>query len=107
MSNYENADLREIARLLPCQNCRAEDGTVCAAHSNQSEHGKGNHLKAHDAFHAALCNKCHTWLDHGSVGADPTGIYQPTRADKVEMFNRAMHRTYLTYWQRGLIVVVR
>lgn len=105
MSNYDNPALLKLARLLPCQNCRADDGTICAAHSNLSEHGKGMHIKAHANFHAALCALCHRWLDHGSVGKDPSGIYEPTRADKAEMFNRAMGRTFLTYWQRGLISV--
>ncbi len=41
-------------RMLPCQNCGANDGTVCGAHSNQSKHGKGKGIKASDQYAASL-----------------------------------------------------
>lgn len=55
-------------RELPCQHCgRAVAGTVCAAHSNWGEHGKGGHIKADDNCVAALCDLCHVpILDQGS-----------------------------------------
>ena len=55
----------EACRTLPCQHCGAEDGTVVAAHSNQSIHGKAKSLKASDEFVAALCQKCHYEVDQG------------------------------------------
>lgn len=106
VANYENEPLRLLARELPCQNCGADDGTVVCGHSNLSVHGKGKHLKSHDNFHAALCYRCHGWLDNaGGNGPDPTGIYQSTRQDKNEMFRRASDKTMLEYWRRGLIAV--
>ena len=53
---------------VACQHCgRAEKGTVCAAHSNWHQHGKGAHIKADDNQIAALCDRCHIpILDQGS-----------------------------------------
>ena len=103
---YRDRKLLDKAREIPCQNCRNDDGTVVAAHSNQSKHGKGKGLKAHDCFMAALCHRCHSWLDNsGGHDLDPTGVYQPTREDKAAMFDRAKDRTLLEFFQRGYIVV--
>jgi hypothetical protein len=52
-------------RAIPCQNCGREDGTVCGAHSNWSEHGKGKSIKASDVFCASLCSRCHMTIDQG------------------------------------------
>jgi ferredoxin len=57
----------EACRALACQHCGAEDGTIVAAHSNWSEHGKGRGIKASDEFVAALCFTCHTELDQGKI----------------------------------------
>lgn len=103
--NYRNQALRDLARDKPCQHCGADDGTCVWAHSNLGEHGKGKSLKAHDCFGAILCYRCHSWLDQGSSGLDPTGVWSPTRDDKREMFIRAMHKTWLFLWERGLIRV--
>lgn len=62
--------LLEAFRILPCQNCGADDGTVAAAHSNWAEHGHGRGIKASDVFCASLCFTCHGRLDQGS---DMTG----------------------------------
>lgn len=97
--------LLDLANGAPCANCNAQDGTIVAAHSNLSWHGKGAHTKAHDIFHAHLCHRCHGWLDQGGVGTDPTGRYQPTREDKREMFIRAMHQTWLWLWKNERIGV--
>lgn len=59
--------LLEACRLIPCQSCCAMDGTVCAAHSNWGEHGKGGQQKADDNRVAALCAVCHHALDQGSL----------------------------------------
>lgn len=108
MANYENESLRLALRKLPCQNCGNDDGTIVAAHSNQYEHGKGKGLKAHDCFVAALCHRCHLWLDNqGGFGKDPAGVFDNTRADKITMFNKAMHKTWLVLWQAGVILVGR
>ena len=64
--NYRNKKLLEVVRQSPCQNCGAEDGTCCAAHSNWSEDGKGMGIKASDAAIAALCYNCHSMIDQGS-----------------------------------------
>jgi len=61
--------LLDACGLIPCQHCfRYAPGTVCAAHSNWSVHGKGGHIKADDNRVAALCSKCHIQiLDQGST----------------------------------------
>lgn len=64
-----SAALREAYRLIPCMwaGCGIEDGTVCCAHSNWHEHGKGGGIKADDSRGAALCSVHHAALDQGSV----------------------------------------
>ncbi len=57
--------LLKACRQLACQHCGRQDGTVCAAHSNQAAHGKGRSIKASDVFIAALCFTCHSALDQG------------------------------------------
>lgn len=58
--------LRESYRLIPCQHCGADDGSVCCAHSNWSVHGKGGGIKADDSRGASLCHNCHILiLDQG------------------------------------------
>lgn len=60
--------LREAYRLIPCQLCGRDDGTVCCAHSNWSIHGKGKAIKADDNRGASLCAACHVpLLDQGSA----------------------------------------
>ena len=58
--------LREAYRLIPCQACGADDGTVVCAHANESWAGKGMGIKASDDRAASLCFTCHSRLDQGS-----------------------------------------
>jgi hypothetical protein len=58
--------LLEACGEIECQNCGKKDGTVIAAHSNQSRHGKGRGIKADDNKVAALCFWCHMEIDQGS-----------------------------------------
>jgi len=62
--------LMKAYRLLSCQHCGADDGTVCGAHSNWAEHGKGRGIKASDDKCASLCFKCHLELDSGRGDRD-------------------------------------
>jgi hypothetical protein len=59
--------LMRAYRLIPCQHCGVQDGTVCGAHSNWAEHGKGKSIKADDNRCASLCFTCHGMLDQGSI----------------------------------------
>ncbi len=102
--NFRCPALLRLARDQRCQHCQTRDATIVSAHSNQSLHGKGGHLKAHDCYIAWLCARCHAWLDQGR-GMDPLGIFGPERADRVEAFNRSMHATWLEWWRGGLIRV--
>lgn len=58
--------LLKACRGIACTNCGRDDGTVCAAHSNQAKHGKGRSIKASDIYVASLCFACHSALDQGS-----------------------------------------
>ena len=86
-------------------NCGLNDGTVVAAHSNLLAHGRGHAHQSHDCYVAFLCWRCHSWLDHGGAGYDPTGLYEPTRECKTEMFRRAMDKTWLYLWANELVRV--
>jgi hypothetical protein len=79
-----SASLREAYRLIPCQHCGIDDGTVCCAHSNHAEHGKGKSIKASDDCAASLCFTCHSMLDQGS---------RLTRAERAAMFLAARMKT--------------
>jgi len=76
--------LLEAVRSAPCQHCGKADGTVCAAHSNQSKHGKGIGMKASDAAIAALCASCHYDIDHG---------IRLSRAERIALWDEAHART--------------
>lgn len=102
---FRNVTLLATARGMPCQNCKAEDGTIVSAHSNEQEHGRGKDHKSHDCFFAWLCNACHFFYDHASTGMDPTGTWKAIREDKKAMFMKAMHRTWLELWRLGLLKV--
>lgn len=87
---YRNKKILDHARGQACTNCGREDGTVVAAHSNDSRLGKGRGIKAHDIYVAFLDSGCHSWLDSGS-GKDPSGIYD----NKHEMWQHAHDKTLL------------
>jgi len=93
---YRNKKLLEIARLLPCQHCGIEDGTVVAAHSNQLRDGKGRGLKASDFRIASLCFRCHAEADTSST---------LTKVARIEMWEQAHRATIGELFERGLIVV--
>lgn len=62
---------------LPC--CEGGDAGE-PAHSNQSIHGKGGAMKAHDCFHVPACRACHREFDQGRT---------MTREEKGALWNRA------------------
>lgn len=71
-------------RAIPCQNCGREDGTVCGAHSNWAEHGKGRGIKASDVFCASLCHRCHMEVDQGRT---------MSRTERAEVWTEAHVKT--------------
>lgn len=81
---YRSKKLLEVVRESPCQNCGAQDGTICAAHSNQLRDGKGRGIKADDYRIAALCFRCHSELDQGT---------RMSRAERVELWEEAHRKT--------------
>ena len=93
---YRNKKLLELARLLPCQICGIEDGTVVAAHSNQLRDGKGRGLKASDFRIASLCFRCHAEADTSST---------LTKVARIEMWEQAHRATIGELFERGLVVV--
>ncbi|WP_017907430.1 DUF1364 family protein [Xanthomonas sp. SHU 199] len=97
--NYRDRKLLDLAYQLDCQvqlHGICEGGTGEPAHSNQSRHGKGGALKAHDCFFASSCRACHRELDQGRT---------MNREEKFEAWQRAHERTMLALWQLGLIRV--
>jgi len=81
---YRNKKLLELIRVIPCQHCGLQDGTVVAAHSNQLRDGKGRGIKSHDFRVAALCYRCHSELDQGN---------KLTREERVQMWEEAHRNT--------------
>ena len=62
---------------LPC--CQGGDAGE-PAHSNQSKHGKGGSIKAHDCFFVPACRACHVEFDQGRT---------MDREEKAALFDRA------------------
>jgi hypothetical protein len=85
--NYRNKKLLEVVREAPCMMCSMEDGTVCAAHSNQLRDGKGTGIKAQDFRIAALCARCHFMLDNGK---------ELSKEQRIELFEQA-HRDTIAW----------
>ena len=85
--------LLEACRKIACQHCNADDGTVCAAHSNWSQQGKGKSLKASDVFVASLCHACHMALDQGRL---------TTKAQRQQAWWSAHCSTVRELTERGL-----
>ena len=95
---YRNKKLLELARLLPCQHCGIEDGTVVAAHSNQLRDGKGRGLKSSDFRIASLCFRCHAEADTSST---------LTKVARIEMWEQAHRATIGELFERGLVGVMK
>lgn len=98
MANYRNRELLDLAYAIECKvrlPC-CEGGIGEPAHSNQSRHGKGGSIKAHDCFFAAACRACHRELDQGRT---------MSREEKFYVWQRAHEETMLELWQQGLIMV--
>ena len=93
---YRNQKLLEIIRNSPCQSCGSQNGTVCAAHSNQLRDGKGRSLKAHDFRVAALCFRCHSNLDQG---------YQMDKEERRELWEEAHRKTIAWLFENDHLVV--
>jgi len=84
--------LMKACRAIECMNCGREDGTVCAAHSNQAKHGKGRSIKASDIYIASLCFQCHAELDQGS---------RLSRAEREAMWDECHAKTVRTLLRLG------
>jgi hypothetical protein len=95
---FRDRDLLNLAYSLSCTlelpGCEHTAGEP--AHSNQSRHGKGGSLKAHDCFFASACRSCHREIDQGKT---------MSREEKFDAWDRAHIRTMLQLWERGLIQV--
>ena len=94
--NYRNRKLLNLANGQACQHCGIQDGTVVAAHSNQSRHGKGTGIKANDCFVAWLCNRCHVELDQGKA---------LSRSQKADLWQLAHEKTLLKMFELGMLEV--
>lgn len=98
--NYRNRDMLDLAYELPCMLrlpcCEGGVGEPC--HSNQSRHGKGGAMKAHDCFFASGCRACHRELDQGRT---------MSREEKFDAWQRGYERTMLALWEQGLIQVAK
>lgn len=86
--NYRDRKFLDVSYQFDCMlrfpGC--EGGAGEPLHSNQSKHGKGGALKAHDCFHIPACRSCHRELDQGrsmdwelkfAEWGRAFGLYQP------------------------------
>ena len=94
---WRSPKLLKACRELPCQRCGAEDGTVCAAHSNSLSDGKGRSLKAPDSCVAALCFRCHQMIDQGC---------EMSKEERREEWMNAHVKTLRAFFERELVRVV-
>ncbi|MDE2100395.1 MAG: hypothetical protein KGL39_24295 [Patescibacteria group bacterium] len=82
---YRNKTILKAAKNAPqCFLCgNPNDGTVVMAHSNQGRDGHGMGVKAHDYRVAALCFRCHTFIDSSPA----------SRETKIERWEQAHRKT--------------
>lgn len=97
---YRSKALLDLARGQPCQMrvpgvCNYDDSTTVSAHSNNSVHGHGRGIKAHDCFTADACSACHAWLDQGKA----------SREEKDAAWRAGFERTLLARFMCGAISV--
>jgi len=85
--------LMQAYRKIPCQHCGIDDGSVCGAHSNQAEHGKGRAIKSSDIYAASLCHACHYSVDQGRTLSP---------SERVELWTNAHQNTVRELVRRGL-----
>lgn len=93
---YRNEKLLKACRLIPCQICGIEDGTIAAAHSNQLRDGKGRGIKASDYRVASLCYSCHMNIDQG---------HDLTKQQRIYNWEDAHRKTIGALFEKGLINV--
>ncbi len=74
MSNHRSERLRQSANGEPCV-CCGSVGTTVWAHSNESAHGKGMSIKAHDLLGLYLCGDCHANYDRGPSSREGKRIF--------------------------------
>lgn len=63
--------------------CTNDSRTVVPAHSNQSIHGKGGSIKAHNRYTVPGCSLCHFQIDQGTLF---------TKAEKFAFWDAAFAR---------------
>lgn len=85
--------LLRACRLIECQHCGINDGSVCAAHSNQGIHHKAKGIKADDSAVAALCHRCHHAVDQGRT---------MSRTERVQVWTEAHVKTVAELVRLGL-----
>ena len=92
--------LMKAYRRLECQHCGRDDGSVCGAHANWSEFGKGKSIKASDVFCASLCQRCHYQLDQGRLlsAAERRAMWQAAHIKTIAKL------VELGYWPAGIEV---
>ena len=96
--NLRDRGLLDLAYQFDCilrfPGCEGTTGEP--AHSNQSQHGKGGAMKAHDCFHVPACRSCHRELDQGRT---------MDREMKFAEWNRAFGLYLPRLFSRRLIIV--
>ena len=85
--------LMEAYRILPCQNCGREDGTVAGAHMNSLKGHKGMGIKADDSLCASLCSRCHLSIDQG---------YHLSDKERRDIWQKAHEKTVQELKNKGL-----
>jgi hypothetical protein len=78
--------------------CEGEYATCEPCHSNQSKHGKGGGMKAHDCFYVPGCRSCHVAFDQGC---------KLTLEERRELWDAAYWEFLPKLFNRGLIGVLK
>ncbi len=94
---FRSLELLRLARLAPkCMVCqRIADGTIVAAHSNASRHGKGMGIKAGDMWFCCACADCHREIDQGAQ----------SREAREALWETGFRNTLEWLWTSGLLQV--
>ena len=96
---FRSKKLLESARGQSCIRCGADDGTVVAAHYTgyrRLELGGGFGIKVADCAHAALCMRCHQFMDQ-------TGRDKSRQIEHSEEFLLLCVKTAMRLYDQGIL----
>jgi hypothetical protein len=94
---FRSSAMMSAMKHFCCARCGIDDGTICGAHRDSQDAGKGRGIKSHDLV-AALCHKCNQLM---------TVDKSLTKNERDWMWDRAFYETMRIGFSREIFVVAK